>query len=143
MANAILTDILDGLGEEMCAEIKNELMKRNKIASGKLYNSITYKIKESSGVYSLEIIADAYLKNVDRGRGKGKDQPPIDPIILWLKQKRIPIKQARTINTKTGTKAARGRGAASDKQLRGVAFYVAKKISKKGVAPFGTKFKGG
>jgi len=117
-----LQNVLDKYGGNIVKLMKNRLMSGNKFATGNLINSLTYKYSYSNGQYNLQITGAKYLINVDRGRRAGARMPPINPIIAWLKVKRINVNVP-----KEGSREA---------ALRGRAYAVAKNISKKGIKPF-------
>lgn len=113
LKNAIV-EVLTQFGEEEVQRIKKALKDKDAIASGKLYNSIDFVIKENNLEITLEIVAEDYLKWVDEGRRPGKF-PPIRKIQKWISDKRIQPK-----------------GGISQKSL---GFLIGRKIAKKGIKP--------
>lgn len=98
--------------------IKKELLKNillyDKIASGKLYNSIDVQtIEDKLGIY-LKVKSLHYLKYVNYGRKPGKF-PPISSIKRWVEIKKIDKKFKQNVNN--------------------TAYIIAKSIAKKGVKP--------
>jgi hypothetical protein len=57
-----------------------------KVASGRLINSINYKLVETANQIAVIIEANDYLEYVDRGRRPGT-YPPIKPLKEWAKLK--------------------------------------------------------
>ena len=137
--DAQLYNALADLAEAQVADLKKNLKDAKKIASGSLYNSIRYEIKESNGRIDIKILANSYLINVDRGRGRGKTPPPYKPIEKWLHDKRIPI-DGNEMKSRAGQprSAVRGRGQSKPDQYKSAAIAIAKSIGKKGIAPYGT-----
>jgi len=78
------------------------LLKNNrpypKVASGSLVNSINYRLQETANGINLVLLANDYLKWVDRGRKPGT-YPPIQAIQRWVAIKGIPKQAAWAIRT--------------------------------------------
>jgi hypothetical protein len=78
------------------------LLKNNrpypKVASGSLVNSINYRLQETANGINLVLLANDYLKWVDRGRKPGT-YPPIQAIQRWVAIKGIPKEAAWAIRT--------------------------------------------
>jgi len=76
------------------------LLKNNrpypKVASGSLVNSINYRLQETANGINLVLLANDYLKWVDRGRKPGT-YPPIQAIQRWVAIKGIPKQAAWAI----------------------------------------------
>lgn len=123
--------VIDKYGEKLVERIVKKLQAGNKVATGNLINSITYKYSYTNGQYKIQITGAPYLINVDRGRRAGAKMPPIKPLMAWIKAKRIPI-----ANSRQTTLVKKGRNRPTDQQLRGMAFAIAKNISKRGIKPF-------
>lgn len=126
--------ILDKWGENIVYLMKQKLQAGNKVASGNLINSLSYRYRQAGNNYTLEITGAPYLINVDRGRRPGK-YVPIQPLINWIKVRRIPIKiipnvQGNTQARKTAQKNAR------EKAIRGMAFAISTKIKQRGIKAF-------
>lgn len=109
-----LKNSLDIVGKEFIKELAIELVKRDKVASGRLLNSLDYFVLETVDGYLIEIVGENYLTYVDSGRSPGKF-PPIQDIMNWINDKGI------TPNTPM-----------SDEQL---AFLIGRKIAEDGIAP--------
>lgn len=89
-----LITLLSEIGKELKENYKDKLKKpdkngRNAIASGKLFNSIEYKIDYKEGNVNLYFVAEDYWINVENGRSKGSKYPPIFAIRKWILQKKI------------------------------------------------------
>lgn len=87
-------------GDSVENEIEARLTGYNKIASGKLYDSIRYEVKETKKEFILSFIMAEYGKYVDKGvkpqpkylkgKGKGKKSKFIEALKKWCKIKGIP-----------------------------------------------------
>lgn len=60
-----------------------------KVASGKLINSIDYRLKETTEGIQFQLLAENYLQYVDKGRRPGS-YPPIAPLKQWARIKGLP-----------------------------------------------------
>jgi hypothetical protein len=67
-----------------------------KVASGSLVNSINYRLQDTANGINLILLADDYLKYVDRGRKPGT-YPPIQAIQKWVSIKGLPKQAAWAI----------------------------------------------
>jgi hypothetical protein len=67
-----------------------------KVASGSLVNSINYRLQDTANGINLILLADDYLKYVDKGRKPGT-YPPIQAIQKWVAIKGIPKQAAWAI----------------------------------------------
>jgi len=76
---------LELIGEFVLDLMKTELEEQGHRATGKLIDSMTYKINGDS----IEFYAEDYAKFVDSGRKKGARKVPIDALIAWIEQKGI------------------------------------------------------
>lgn len=70
---------------QVCLLAKNNLVRVNKIATGRLYNSITYVINIQTG--AIEFYYEDYGENVETGRRKLGKMPPLAAIESWAKTK--------------------------------------------------------
>jgi len=106
--NKELLDALEIFGQDYIAELGNQLRKAGKDASGNLLRSLDSRIiKTAFGtIYTINIIAEDYLKYVDAGR-RAK-QPPLSAIRPWLRVRGL---------------------------SQGLAFPIARSISEKGIKP--------
>ena len=108
-----LKNQLDALGREYVAELTQQLISADKVASGQLINSLDYEVLETVNGLVLKIIADDYLKFVDEGRRPGK-RPPQRAILKWIENRNIKIKKQTPAQT---------------------AFIISRSIGKKGIKP--------
>jgi len=115
MQNKSLNKELELLGEDLVKGIVEELLKADKIATGKLVRSIDYRIITKANRLILEVLALPYLENVIEGRRPGAKQPPVSAIIPWVKKRNIKVKGAKTPEQS--------------------AFVIARSIGKKGIKP--------
>jgi hypothetical protein len=60
-----------------------------KVASGRLINSIDYRLKETAQGIQFQLLAESYLQYVDKGRKPGT-YPPISAIRNWARIKGLP-----------------------------------------------------
>lgn len=73
------------LGEFILDLLKAELEAQGHRASGKLIDSMNYKINGET----IEFYAEDYAKFVDSGRNAGAKRVPIDALMQWIEQKGI------------------------------------------------------
>lgn len=91
-------------------EVRNKYKDKISSATGKLYNSIDYKVTISSDSIKLLFIAEDYWINVEEGRKAGSKMPPIRDIEDWIISKGLPEK-------------------------KGLAYIIARSIAEKGIKP--------
>jgi hypothetical protein len=100
MANKIIDKKLANEFGKDYVKVMVDLLKNNrphpKVASGSLINSINYKLQETAIGINLVLVANDYLKWVDRGRRPGT-YPPIQAIKRWAQIKGIPQEAAWAI----------------------------------------------
>lgn len=80
-------------GNEYKKILVKNLIRANKKASGKLIQSIDYRIREEANEINIELLSENYLKFVDKGRRPGS-YPPIRPLLEWVKIKNLPERYA-------------------------------------------------
>lgn len=102
-----LIKILNTIGTEIRDKYK-EKIKTGAYATGKLYNSVQYKVNVTDSSVKLSLNLEDYWINVENGRAAGKKMPPISVIRKWMLNKSIPDKN-------------------------GLAYLISRKISKKGI----------
>lgn len=133
--------ILNEIGTEIVSQIKGILIKNRKRATGALLNSVDYSVSEGKLSISYEDYGPstknsrtgAFSGVVDQGRRAGSKQPPIDPILNWLKTKRIKwtsggsSKDVLSKNIKKATSAE-----SKNKQM---AFVISRSIGNEGIRP--------
>lgn len=103
------------IGKHNKTEYKANLQAKNKVASGKLYNSIDYRIELTDKGCKLYFVAEKYYINIENGRKAGAKMPPVELIKRWMDIK--------------GIKPRKGYS------LSGTAFIISRSISKKGIKP--------
>lgn len=109
--------VMEELGKEFVQELKDQIVKQGKVASGDLLNSIGYHLIKSNNGYTIEITADNYLTYVDRGRKPGK-MPPSQKLVPWVQSKGIKlISQGKKMTEEQA------------------AFVIARSIGEKGIKP--------
>ena len=96
--------------------IKTKIQKKDKIASGNLLASISTKIEVDGSVYTVILNSLNYLKYLETGTKP--HWPPTEPILQWVKDKRLPTREL------TGDKSL-----PTEKQLT---YLVRRKIAKEG-----------
>lgn len=84
-----LTAVLSSIGQLVATEYKDKLMAGDVIASGKLYNSVGYKVEVGLTGITLKFVAADYYINVENGRVAGKF-PPINAIQKWMVSRGLP-----------------------------------------------------
>lgn len=93
MGDLITREKLNEFGRDYVKILVRELKRLRKQASGRLINSIDYKIREDAREILIVIESEDYLKWVDEGRKRGT-YPPIRPLIEWVNIKGLPIRAA-------------------------------------------------
>lgn len=104
---------LDRIGLKSVQDIRRNLVENDSIASGKLVRSVSHRVREITGGFLFEILADKHWQFVDMGRKKGK-QPPISAIRRWTKQKGIDQGLSFAIARAIGKRGIKGTNAFSD-----------------------------
>jgi len=79
--------------QSVVTNAKSILLRNKKIATGQLYNSITYNVS-SDGDISFSYAEEG--KYVESGRRRGARFPPPAPILKWIKIKGIKGRDAKT-----------------------------------------------
>ena len=115
-----LQKVLGDYGQALRNEYQDNLIRDNKIASGKLLNSIEYEVQYDERSIWLQFKMEDYYKWVENGRAPGKFPPP-DKIMEWIRIKPI-IPDDRMGTGKLPT----------EKQL---AFLIGRKIAEEGIEP--------
>ena len=96
--------------------VKTKIQEKDKIASGNLLASISTKIEVDGSVYTVILNSLNYLKYLETGTKP--HWPPTEPILRWVKDKRLPTREL------TGDKSL-----PTEKQLT---YLVCRKIAKEG-----------
>ena len=79
--------------QKVVTNAKSILLRNKKLATGKLYNSITYNVS-SDGDISFSYAEEG--KYVESGRRRGARFPPPAPILRWIKVKGIKGRDPKT-----------------------------------------------
>lgn len=115
-----LKEAMEKYGEELIIELTAQLRIADKKATGELIRSLDYELIEALNTIAINIKAADYLTYVDRGRKRGRKQPPQEAILKWVNVKPLPRwrdKKGRFISKKSQ------------------AFLIARSIGKKGIKP--------
>lgn len=83
--------VLNKYGDILVNDIKQRLIEGKHMASGKLVNSVVFRVTHQNEIATLEILAEAYFKWVDQGRTPGAKQPPLFDIVKWLQSRRLDV----------------------------------------------------
>lgn len=93
--------LLEEWGEDLVADVLAALESHGSIATGRLYLSLRFEVKEALDELRVLIMEEDYGKYVDRGRHQGK-MPPLENIKAWCRVKGIPERAAFPIARKIG-----------------------------------------
>jgi hypothetical protein len=141
----IADDALEALGKMFVEMMKKKIQQKmypygnpkrgvgNKVASGKLLNSLSSKLVGGTGGQPgyLEVTYANYFEYVNGGRRKGVKKVPIQSLLDWIKIRGIKPRQINNPNkSQRGRFAKRGKGW----ELR-LAFAIQKNIFKYGIRP--------
>lgn len=80
--NTITT--LNKIGELIRDTYKGKLKAGGHIATGKLYNSINYKLVVTDNDIKLFFLAEDYYIHIEEGRRAGAKMPPVQAIQKWM-----------------------------------------------------------
>lgn len=86
-------------GKETVTELVKKLVSLNKVARGRLINSLNYKLRGALTGIAIEFEAEDYIQYVNDGRKPGKFAP-VNAIKDWCKAKGIDPKFSYPINLK-------------------------------------------
>jgi len=129
MANEIIPKIEDKLGrygDQIVTQIREELVRQGKLATGDLYNSVKYGVSKNGDIISLTIYANEYFRWVDQGIKPGGKQPPPDKIQRWVEIRGLRPKPISGIPESQ---------AKTPQANRSLAFLIGRSISQKGIKP--------
>lgn len=84
----ISTQKMKEFGRDYVKILWRELRREGKDATGALLNSLAFEVREEAQQIKFFILANDYLKYVDKGRKPGK-YPPIKAIAKWVEVKGI------------------------------------------------------
>lgn len=111
--NKELKELLNLFGQDVVDRAKSNLKvtqrikypngksyNRNRYASGKLYDSLTFKASVQGGKPFIKFTTNStstkqYADIVEFGRRPGATPPPIEPIIQWMKIRKIKLRNAK------------------------------------------------
>jgi hypothetical protein len=111
-----ITEALLRLGDELKVAMTDQLKANKSYGTGELAKSISYEVNVNNFTYDLVRTMLTYGIFVDQGDGRRPGTPPpVQPIIDWIKLKKIPVPKDMT------TKA--------------FAFAIVGKIAKEGTDP--------
>ena len=105
-----LEEKLAEIGAELREKYKSKLKANGVYATGKLFNSIDFKLTVKESEIDLSFTALDYWINIEEGREPNSKMPRVDEIRKWMITRGIPDKP-------------------------GVAFIIARSIAKKGIKP--------
>ena len=88
--NRIL-QLYDSIGESLKFRIIKILSVENKVATGRLINSIDVVTGGKNGKYFIELLMERYGIYVNQGRKPGGKMPPEKAILNWMQVKGIPL----------------------------------------------------
>jgi len=104
---------------QVCTLAKNNLTRAHKIATGTLFNSITYTIDIQTG--AVNFLYEDYGENVESGRRRGARLPPIQAISQWARVKGL--SQGRTKKGRFASNESRAWAIATAIQRDGIPAY--------------------
>jgi len=105
--------LMNRTGELITDKMIDTLISNGSLATGQLARGIAYQVVENEEGTNLQITVPGYGQFVDQGRRPGK-MPPVQPIIDWVRVKRIRTPQYTTEQ---------------------MGWAIAKSIAKKGIRP--------
>lgn len=114
----VTRDDYNVIGRFLVQELRKELVFQKHEATGKLIDSLEYRIKSTTTGISLGIWSEDYGHYVNTGRKAGGKKVPIAVLIEWIKQKGI---------------------ASGDKEVKGIAFAIQTKIFREGIPTQGSR----
>lgn len=106
---------LDKLGQAYVQELKAQLKKMDGVLTGRLLESISYEVKNTSDGYTLQIYMEDYGEFVNSGRRKGAKMPPPAAMMNFVRQANIRPRPGQS--------------------LESVAFAIGRSISLNGIKP--------
>ena len=121
-----MADVKVGTAEDwqpLCDLIKDALVaklaEQDHNATGALSDSVEMRVTELPDRWVIEALANTYGVYVNNGRQQGATAPPVEVIYEWMRQRGI----ANDIQRES--------------QRRGIAFVIARSISRNGIPPAG------
>jgi hypothetical protein len=126
---------LDAMGAEVIAEAKKNLQKprnirgrtTNRVATGKLRDSLTFGYWKRGDMIvqwygPQEKSIREYADVIEKGRRKGATPPPIEPIMRWMRVRKIKVRDSKGRFTEK-----------NDANMRFAARKISKAISRNGI----------
>jgi hypothetical protein len=97
--------------------------KRRAVATDKLRKSLKFTVRATKTAYNFSFKSLSYGKYVEYGRKPNSKAPGSEPILEWIKAKRIkPKENGKFVK-------------ATESRLKGLAFMISRKIGVKGIEP--------
>jgi len=127
-------DVLNNYGINVVAEIQDNIEHEGHVATGRLKDSVRFKVNVAGQICYFELYLADYWKYVEYGRKPGK-MPPVNAILTWMGYKRI-----GSYITGKGKNPAVGKKsilATNLREQRSIAYLIARKIAKRGIKPTG------
>lgn len=117
----MLKDELQKFAHKVVEEAQRNLIDANKVASGKLYDSIEYNVSgdENKPVISFEM--ESYGEAIDKGAKFTNKMPPLQSILDWVKLKGLRLRDEKGQFKKGGQ--------------RSLAFLIQRSVFEKGIKP--------
>jgi hypothetical protein len=106
--------LMNRTGELVTDKMIDTLISNGSLATGGLARGIAYSVSETKDGITTQITIPGYGEFVDKGRRAGAKMPPVQPIIEWVKVKRITTPRYTTEQ---------------------MGWAIAKSIAKKGIRP--------
>jgi len=117
----MLKDELQEFAHRVIKEAQSNLVKANKMASGKLYDSLEYNVSGDNERMHLEMSMEDYGTFIDKGAKFKMKKPPLDNILQWVKQKGLRLRDEKGRFKKGGQKS--------------LAFLIQRSVFEKGIKP--------
>lgn len=134
-----VSEILQEYSKRIISGLRQSITEKNKKASRKLLQSVAVDVTIFGDVYTMTLTMEDYWQYVEEGRKPGK-QPPIEAIMKWTSQKGLSLsglsKRTKRIIKSLKTKKVRKalRQISAEAKRRSLAFLIARKIGRKGIA---------
>jgi hypothetical protein len=106
--------LMNRTGELVTDKMVDTLISNGSLATGALARGISYQVVDTEDGGATRITIPGYGEFVDKGRRAGAKMPPVQPIIDWVRVKRIKTPQITTEQ---------------------MGWAIAKSIAKKGIRP--------
>lgn len=84
-----LERVMEEIGQKVRQDYREELKAKDKVVTGRLYNSIDYRLEVSSTGWKLYFKAEDYWEVIEKGRKPGT-LPPVQKIFDWMVKRGIP-----------------------------------------------------